>query len=110
MASVFGNPYSPVYAASKGGLVQLVRSLAVAWAPDTIQVNIVLPGYIDTDLTRKGRETAAHTFAHVIDRTPAARWGRMEDFEGVAAFLGSSASDFVTGASIPVDGGYLVRF
>jgi 2-dehydro-3-deoxy-D-gluconate 5-dehydrogenase len=110
MAAVFGNPYSMAYAASKGGLVQMVRSLAVGWAKDNIQVNAILPGYIETDLVREGLRQAPHTFAQVVPRTPAGRWGQPADFEGVAVFLASSASDFITGASIPVDGGYLVHY
>ena len=109
MASVFGAPFSPVYGASKGGLVQLMRALAVAWASDNIQVNTVLPGYIKTDLVAAGMVEAAHTFATVLPRTPAGRWGTPADFAGVAVFLASAASNFITGASIPVDGGYLVR-
>lgn len=109
MASVFGAPYSPVYGASKGGLVQLMRALAVAWAPDNIQVNTILPGYVKTDLVAAGMAEAAHTFAGVLPRTPAGRWGIPDDIAGVAVFLASAASNFVTGASIPVDGGYLVR-
>jgi 2-dehydro-3-deoxy-D-gluconate 5-dehydrogenase len=109
MASVFGNAYSPVYAASKGGLVQLVRSLAVAWGPDNIQVNCILPGYVETDLIKAGMKDAPHTFAHVLTRSPSGRWGQPEDFAGIAVFLASAASAFVTGASIPVDGGYLIH-
>jgi 2-dehydro-3-deoxy-D-gluconate 5-dehydrogenase len=109
MASVFGNAFSPVYSASKGGLVQLCKSLAMAWAPDNIQVNAILPGYIETDLVKAGLKEAPHTFAQVLPRTPAGRWGQPEDFAGVAVFLASAASDFITGASIPVDGGYLIR-
>jgi 2-dehydro-3-deoxy-D-gluconate 5-dehydrogenase len=109
MASVFGNAYSPVYSASKGGMVQFCRSLAMAWAADNIQVNTILPGYIATDLMKAGMEEAAHTYAGVLARTPAGRYGTPEDFAGIAVFLASRASDFITGASIPVDGGYLIR-
>jgi 2-dehydro-3-deoxy-D-gluconate 5-dehydrogenase len=109
MASVFGNAYSPVYAASKGGLVQLIRSLAVAWGPDNIQVNCILPGYVETDLIKAGMKDAPHTFANVLTRSPSGRWGQPEDFAGIAVFLASAASAFVTGASIPVDGGYLIH-
>jgi 2-deoxy-D-gluconate 3-dehydrogenase len=106
MLSIFGASFAPAYGASKGGLVQLSKSLAVAWAPDNIQVNAVLPGWIDTDLTRKARQQLQGLNERVLARTPAARWGAAGDFEGIAVFLASAASDFVTGTAIPVDGGY----
>jgi len=106
MLSIFGASFAPAYGASKGGLVQLTKSLAVAWAGDNIQVNAVLPGWIDTDLTKKAREQLEGLHERVLARTPAARWGAAGDFEGVAVFLSSAASDFVTGTAIPVDGGY----
>ena len=97
------------YSASKGGLVQLTKSLAVAWARDNIQVNAVLPGWIDTDLTRGARLHFSDLNDKVLSRTPAGRWGVIDDFCGVAVFLASRASDFVTGAIIPVDGGYSIQ-
>ena len=106
MLSIFGASFSPAYGASKGGVVQLTKSLAVAWAPDNIQVNAILPGWIDTELTRKGRAEVPGLNERVLARSPTGRWGRPEDFEGVAVFLGSAQSSFVTGAAIPVDGGY----
>ena len=106
MLSIFGASFAPAYGASKGGLVQLTKSLAVAWATDNIQVNAVLPGWIDTDLTKKAREQLQGLHERVLARTPAARWGAAGDFEGIAVFLSSAASDFVTGTAIPVDGGY----
>ena len=106
MTSLFGLPFAGPYAATKGGIVQLARSLASAWAVDNIQVNSVLPGWIDTDLTRQGRRQIQGLHERVEARTPAGRWGRPDDFEGIAAFLASDASDFVTGTAIPVDGGY----
>jgi 2-deoxy-D-gluconate 3-dehydrogenase len=106
MLSIFGASFAPAYGASKGGLVQLTKSLAVAWATDNIQVNAVLPGWIDTDLTKKAREQLQGLHERVLARTPAARWGAAGDFEGIAAFLSSAASDFITGTAIPVDGGY----
>jgi 2-deoxy-D-gluconate 3-dehydrogenase len=109
MASIFGLPFAAAYASSKGGIVQLARSLAVAWAPDNIQVNAILPGWIDTALTRQARTQVEGLNERVVARTPAGRWGHPQDFEGIAVFLASAASDYVTGAAIPVDGGYSVN-
>ncbi|HWI26583.1 MAG TPA: glucose 1-dehydrogenase [Stellaceae bacterium] len=106
MMSIFGSSFAAPYAASKGGIVQLSRSLAAAWAKDNIQVNAVLPGWIDTDLTRSAREQVEGLHERVLTRTPAGRWGMPEDLAGIAVFLASRASDFVTGTAIPVDGGY----
>ena len=106
MMSIFGASYAPAYAASKGGIVQLTKSLAVAWASDNIQVNAVLPGWIDTDLTRQAREKIPGLHERVLARSPSGRWGSIDDVSGVAVFLASAASTFITGASIPVDGGY----
>src|ERR1700674_4119690 len=106
MMSLFGAPYAVPYAASKGGIVQMTRGLATAWAKDNIQVNAVLPGWIDTDLTRKAREQIDGLHDKVLARTPAARWGAIGDFGGIAVCLASAASDFLTGTAIPVDGGY----
>jgi 2-dehydro-3-deoxy-D-gluconate 5-dehydrogenase len=109
MMSIFGATFAPAYGASKGGIVQLTKSTAIAWAPDNIQVNAILPGWIDTDLTRSARQQVAGLHERVLARTPAGRWGTGEDFEGVTVFLASSASDFVTGTALPVDGGYSVQ-
>src|SRR4029453_8540426 len=106
MMSVFGAPYAPAYAASKGGVVQLTRSLAAAWAPDNIQVNVILPGWINTDLTQSARQQIQGLDAIVVSRTPAGRWGEPDDLAGAAVFLCSTASDYVTGVSLAVDGGY----
>jgi 2-dehydro-3-deoxy-D-gluconate 5-dehydrogenase len=108
MMSIFGASFAPAYAASKGGIVQFTRSCACAWAADNIQVNAVLPGWIDTDLTRRAREQIDGLHDRVLARTPAARWGVSADFAGIAVFLSSSASDFVTGTAIPVDGGFSI--
>jgi 2-dehydro-3-deoxy-D-gluconate 5-dehydrogenase len=108
MMSIFGVSFSPAYGSSKGGLVQLTKSLATAWAKDNIQVNAVLPGWIDTELTQGARRQVPGLHENVLRRTPAGRWGTMEDMAGVAVFLASAASDFVTGTAIPVDGGYSV--
>ena len=109
MMSIFGASFAPAYAASKGGIVQLTRSLASAWARDNIQANAVLPGWIDTDLTRGAREQIPGLHENVLRRTPAARWGVIDDLAGIAVFLASPASDFITGAAIPVDGGYSIQ-
>lgn len=109
MMSIFGAPFAPAYAASKGAIVQLTKALATAWAADGIQVNAILPGWIDTDLTREARRQIEGLHERVLARTPAQRWGVPDDFAGIAVFLASSASDFVTGAAIPVDGGYSVQ-
>jgi len=108
MMSIFGASFAPAYAASKGGIVQFTRSCAVAWAADNIQANAVLPGWIDTDLTRRARQEIDGLHDKVLARTPAARWGGIDDFAGIAVFLASSASDFVTGTAIPIDGGFSV--
>jgi 2-deoxy-D-gluconate 3-dehydrogenase len=108
MMSIFGASFAPAYAASKGGMVQFTRSCAVAWAADNIQANAVLPGWIDTDLTRRARAEIGGLHDRVLARTPAARWGVSDDFAGIAVFLSSGASDFVTGTAIPVDGGFSI--
>jgi len=108
MLSLFGAPWAPAYGASKGGVVQLTRSLAAAWAADNIQVNCVLPGWIDTELTQLARQQVAGLQENVVAGTFARRWGRPEDFEGVAAFLAGPGSDFITGVALPVDGGFSV--
>jgi 2-deoxy-D-gluconate 3-dehydrogenase len=109
MLSIFGASFSPAYGASKGGVVHLTKSLASAWAADGIQVNAILPGFIDTDLTRQGRRDVPTLHEHVLKRTPAGRWGTLKDCAGTAVFLASAASDFVTGAAIPVDGGFSMQ-
>ena len=108
MMSIFGASFTPDYAASKGGIVQFTRACACAWASDNIQANAILPGWIDTDLTERARAEVSGLNERVLARTPAARWGTIDDFAGIAVFLSSAASDFVTGAAIPVDGGFSV--
>jgi 2-dehydro-3-deoxy-D-gluconate 5-dehydrogenase len=108
MMSLFGAPYATPYAASKGGIVQMSRALATAWAADNIQVNAVLPGWIDTELTQTARRQVDGLHDRVLHRTPAGRWGRPDDMAGIAVFLAGAASDFVTGAAIPVDGGFSI--
>ena len=109
MMSIFGASFAAPYGASKGAVVQLTKSLAAAWAPDNIQVNAVLPGWIDTDLTKGAREQVSGLHEKVLARTPAGRWGQPEDMAGIAVFLSSRASDFITGTAIPVDGGYAAQ-
>ena len=108
MLSIFGSPWAPAYGASKGAIVQLTKSLATAWAQDNIQVNCILPGWIDTPLTQKARTELEGLNEKVLARTPAKRWGSPGDFAGIAVFLSSNASNFVTGAAIPVDGGFSI--
>ena len=109
MTSIFGVSALPAYGASKGGILQLTRNLAVAWAGYNIQVNCILPGWINTDLSAGGKRDIPGLEEGVIARTPAGRWGDPIDLAGTAVFLASPASDFVTGVAIPVDGGYAVR-
>jgi 2-deoxy-D-gluconate 3-dehydrogenase len=108
MMSIFGASFAPAYAASKGGIVQFTRSCACAWAADNIQVNAILPGWIDTELTQRARQEVDGLHGKVLARTPAARWGVSADFAGIAVFLSSAASDFVTGTAIPIDGGFSI--
>jgi NAD(P)-dependent dehydrogenase (short-subunit alcohol dehydrogenase family) len=105
MYAFFGAAHAPAYAASKGGIVQLTKSLAVAWAKDGIRVNAVAPGWIVTPLTENARADATRNAA-ILARTPMARWGDPEDVVGPALFLASDAARFVTGVVLPVDGGY----
>src|SRR4051812_48700337 len=109
MMSIFGASFVAPYGASKGGIVQLTRALACAWARDNIQVNAVLPGWIDTNLTRRAREEVKGLHERVVARTPAGRWCEPDDMGGIAVFLASRASDFITGTAIPGDGGYSVQ-
>ena len=106
MTSLFGFDVGPVYAASKGAVVQLTKSLAAAWAKDNIQVNSILPGFIDTELTQGARRVIPGMHERVVARTPARRWGEPADLAGAAVFFCSRASDFVTGSALPVDGGF----
>ncbi|WP_372618528.1 SDR family NAD(P)-dependent oxidoreductase [Falsiroseomonas sp.] len=106
MLSIFGVSFSPAYGASKGAVVQYTKSLAAAWAADGITANAILPGWIDTALTRRARQDVPTLHDSVLARTPAKRWGDPKDFAGIAAFLASDEAAFVTGTAIPVDGGY----
>lgn len=107
--SLMGAPFAVAYAASKGGLVQMTRALATAWAADNIQVNVVLPGWIDTALTRSARVEVEGLESRVLTRTPCGRWGEPRDFEAIAVLLGGPGSQFITGTAIPVDGGYSIQ-
>ncbi len=106
MYSLFGSDWGAPYAASKAGLIQLTKSLAVAWAKDNIQVNAVLPGWFVTDLTRGIPEADPDRYDNINRRIPTGRWGEPSELGGAAVFLASAASDYVTGATLTVDGGY----
>jgi NAD(P)-dependent dehydrogenase (short-subunit alcohol dehydrogenase family) len=99
-------PLVPGYSASKGGVKQLVQSLATAWAPEGVRVNAIAPGWIDTPLTDALRADPERTRL-IMDRTPMKRWGQPQDLVGAALFLCSDAAAFITGATLAVDGGYL---
>ncbi len=105
MYSTFGSPKVPAYGASKAGVAQLVKSLALAWAEHGVRVNAIAPGFIVTEQTVRARADATH-YQRVIHRTPAGRWGEPTDLVGPALFLASPAAAFMTGAVLPVDGGY----
>jgi NAD(P)-dependent dehydrogenase (short-subunit alcohol dehydrogenase family) len=107
MYTFFGAGLAPGYSASKGGVGQLTKSLAVAWAPHSIRVNAVAPGWIATPLTQALRDDP-NRYATVIERTPLQRWGHPDDIAGAVVFLCSPAAAFITGVILPVDGGYLV--
>ena len=108
MLSLFGSPWGSAYGSSKGGIMQMTRSHATAWAEDNIQVNCYLPGWINTDLTVKAREDVPGLHEKVLARTPAGRWGEPDDLAGLAVYLSSPASDFLTGTAIPIDGGFSI--
>ncbi len=108
MMAIFGDESSAVYSVSKGGVVQLTKSLAIAWAPDNIQVNAICPGWFLTDLTAPFKADP-ESYQAIIKRTPAGRFGELEELAGAAVFLSSAASSFVTGQSILVDGGFSIQ-
>jgi NAD(P)-dependent dehydrogenase (short-subunit alcohol dehydrogenase family) len=108
MHAIFGAPLSPGYAASKAGVVQLTKSLAVAWAEDGIRVNALAPGWIETPMTAPARADAARNQA-ILDRTPLGRWGTPDDLVGPVLFLASEGARFITGAVLAVDGGYSAK-
>jgi 2-deoxy-D-gluconate 3-dehydrogenase len=106
MTSIFGASFAPAYATSKGGIVQLTKSLALAWAADKIQVNAILPGWFETDLTNRARVEVQGLYERVLARIPTGRWAQPRDIAGTALWLASPASDYVTGVAVAVDGGY----
>lgn len=108
MTSIFGGGKLIAYGTSKGGIVAMTRAMAVGWAPDNIQVNAILPGWIDTELTQKARVELEGLNEKVLARTPVGRWGKPEDLAGTAIYLATAASNFITGVALPVDGGYAV--
>lgn len=107
MLSFFGGGLVPGYSASKGGVAQLTKSLAIAYAAEGIRVNAIAPGWIATPLTQALQDDPARS-APILARTPLGRWGTPEDVAGPVLFLASDAARFVTGAVLPVDGGYLI--
>jgi 2-deoxy-D-gluconate 3-dehydrogenase len=109
MCSIFGGAFNVPYTASKGGILQLTRGLAVAWGKDNIQVNAILPGFIETALAQRAKAKMPDFEEKARARTPAGRWGKPSDFAGIAIFLCSAASNFISGTAIPVDGGYSVQ-
>ncbi len=107
MYATFGSPQNPAYGASKAGVQQLTKSLAIAWAGDGIRVNAIAPGFIVTEQSARSRQNPDHV-RRVSERTPLARWGMPDDLAGPVLFLASPMAAFITGATIPVDGGYSI--
>jgi 2-deoxy-D-gluconate 3-dehydrogenase len=107
MYSFFGSGLIPSYSAAKGAIVQLTKSMAIELAPHNIQVNAIAPGWIETEMTAPVKTMPLND--EILSRTPAGRWGQAEEVAGTAVFLASRASDFVTGTTIRVDGGYAIR-
>lgn len=107
MTSFFGSQLIPAYAASKGGIMQLTKALSNEWAQYGVSVNAIAPGYMETELTADLKEKNPAQYTEVCGRIPAKRWGKPEDLAGIVIFLSSAASDYISGAIIPVDGGYL---
>ena len=108
MLTFFGSGPAPGYSASKGGVAQLTRSLAIGWADDPIRVNAIAPGWIETALTQPLVDDSQRS-SEILKRTPLGRWGTVDDLSGAALFLCSHKAAFITGVILPVDGGYSVR-
>ena len=108
MLTFFGSGPAPAYSASKGGVAQLTRSLAIGWAEEGIRVNAIAPGWIETALTQPLLDDNQRR-REIVERTPLGRWGKVEDVTGAALFLCSGQAAFITGVVLPVDGGYSVR-
>ncbi|MCD2493653.1 SDR family oxidoreductase [Lacrimispora sp. NSJ-141] len=109
MLAFFGATVAPAYAASKGGITQMSKSLCNEWASHGINVNCVAPGFMDTDMNDALTDPSTPRYKEISGRIPAGRWGTPEDMKGIAVFLASPASDYLNGTVIPIDGGYLVR-
>jgi 2-deoxy-D-gluconate 3-dehydrogenase len=107
MYSFFGSGFVPAYSATKGAVVQLTKSMAIELAPHNIQVNAIAPGWIETDMTAPVRNSPMND--EILLRTPAGRFGQPDELAGTAIFLASHAADFITGVTLPVDGGYSIR-
>ena len=107
MLSYFGSGSAPAYSSSKGGIVQLTRSLAIAWADQPVRVNALAPGWIETDLTKPLHENPERR-QQILQRTPLGRWGQPQDVASAAVFLCSTGAHFITGTVLPVDGGYSI--
>lgn len=107
MYSYFGSELAPSYSAAKGAVIQLTKSMAIELAPHNIQVNAIAPGWIETDMTAAVQTMPLND--EIIARTPAGRWGKADELAGTAIYLASQASDFVTGTTVRVDGGYAIR-
>ena len=107
MLSYFGSGYAPAYSSSKGGIVQLTRSLAIAWANQQVRVNALAPGWIETDLTKPLHDNPER-HQQILERTPLGRWGQPQDVANAAVFLCSAGAKFITGTVLPVDGGYSI--
>lgn len=107
MCSFFGSTMIPAYTASKGAVAQLTKALSNEWAGQGVTVNAIAPGYMATELTADMKEKNPKQYEEITGRIPAGRWGTPEDLQGIAVFLASDAAAYITGAIVPVDGGYL---
>ncbi len=110
MAAIFGIPKVAAYALSKGGITALARQLAVEWGPAGVRVNVIAPGFVETAMSRKALDSDPERKAKVLGRTPLGRFGQTREIGLVSAFLASPAASYITGATIPVDGGTSIGF